>query len=119
MKELYPSGLEKRKGEDSESEEENDENDPDVRQAWDKRRFDIFYDRKVKSAAGYRDGDESHPWIKKIHKKDGPGGVDEAISKPAMFRAARTKGKGKDQFICAYGQKCLNRCPRLRARIEC
>ena len=50
MDELYPSGLEERKENASESEEEYDENDPDVKQAWQKRRFDIFYDRKVRSA---------------------------------------------------------------------
>ena len=36
-----------------------------------------------------------------------------------MFKLSQVKDKGKDAFACAYGTKCINRCPRLRARIEC
>ena len=50
---------------------------------------------------------------------EGYDGVNHAISKFSFFRADKTKGKGKKSFVCAYGKKCLNRCPRLRERIEC
>ena len=36
-----------------------------------------------------------------------------------MFKMVNIKDKGKKAFACAYGNKCLNRCPRLRARILC
>ena len=36
-----------------------------------------------------------------------------------MFKLSQVKDKGKNAFACAYGTRCINRCPRLRARIEC
>ena len=36
-----------------------------------------------------------------------------------MFKVAQTKDKGKKSFACAMGLRCLSRCPRLVAKINC
>ena len=51
--------------------------------------------------------------------RHGDGGIEQAKSKPVMFKVKNTRDKGKLAFACAFGKKCLNRCPRLRAKMLC
>ena len=105
---------------DDSEEELFDEHDMDIKQAQHANRFNTFYDRKVAAGAEEGGGDgELHPWIEKTRNENGYDGVKHAQTQPPLFKAAATQDRGKKAFVCAYGNKCLNRCPLLRARIEC